>query len=118
VIGQQEAGDQIGYLVSAKHVVCLHCAGYKVWQATGQKRPSHWAPLYVVNVSPYSQACHDCGAVLVAPRTPAWPELFVSQGCRGCELFDEARESSAVQMALNRIGATPRSAWRNTRKGA
>lgn len=69
--------DVVGYLVafpSFTGVCCQACLdGSDVADANDPKPVA----IHRVNVGPYKQTCHGCGATLVEPRTPIWPELFV-----------------------------------------
>ena len=40
----------------------------------------HIMNLYRINFGDYKQACHSCGELIVAGKTPAWPELFTKKG--------------------------------------
>lgn len=66
----------IGYLVRSKHVVCKTCQPFKTPES---------ADLVRDNVYPYAQSCHQCGTLLVEPRSDGWPELFALDACRTCK---------------------------------
>lgn len=64
-------------------VVCADCrdALRERAFALGDELPE-LSPVFKENVLPYRQSCADCGKVLVAGQSPAWPELYDS-GRRG-----------------------------------
>lgn len=64
--------SHIGFLVPTPdgcHAVVGRCCGT---HADGVR-------IYRVNIEPYGQSCARCGALLVAPRSPGWPELYDGQ---------------------------------------
>lgn len=70
-------GDRIGYLIAYPHftgVCCQACLDAADPPVKGDPKP---VALYRVNIGPYRQTCHGCGKILVEPKTPIWPELFV-----------------------------------------
>ena len=60
---------QIGWLVEGRTVYCLTCS------PTGEL-DGLVSKLFRSNIGDYQQHCHRCGICMVAPKTPAWPELF------------------------------------------
>lgn len=63
--------NQVGWLVNAKHVLCLKCFGF-----VGEPRRAGEAPLYLSNLLPYRQSCHNCNKPMSTGMTLAWPELY------------------------------------------
>lgn len=67
--------DRVGYLVAYpgfSGVCCQECL-----DGADKDTVKHPVSIFRVNVGPYKQTCHGCGKVLVEPKTPIWPELFV-----------------------------------------
>lgn len=61
-------GAHIGYLKDG-HFVCPNCLD--------AHHDGHAdASVYLVNVTPYKQTCHDCKRLVVLGKTPAWCELW------------------------------------------
>ena len=75
----QETPKPIAYLIASRHVVCPDCLADHVDRLDA-------APMYRENVDRYAQGCHDCGKLIVAPRSAYWPELFAPGNCTRCKL--------------------------------
>ena|SRR6266446_3485163 len=72
-IGYYLLTEHIGYLLTESHTVIGLCCQP---QAPLYDKGIRCSPLFRVNIGQYRQTCHRCGATLVEPATPAWPELF------------------------------------------
>jgi hypothetical protein len=65
---KKPSDEQIGYLLEGHKVIGRCCQS--LWAPMGA------TPVYRSNIGHYRQTCCSCGTVLVAPASPAWPELF------------------------------------------
>lgn len=61
--------SKVGYLYNGKFL-CDSCSKFY------QDESNHLTDVYLSNILPYNQHCHNCGKLIVTGQSSQWPDLF------------------------------------------